>query len=51
MHIFLMFAIETKAPAQAKDTVVEKSEAMKDTTIEKGTQAKDTSKGNYCKHN
>ena len=37
LHIFLMLAIETKVPAQAKDTVVEKSEAMKDTAIEKGT--------------
>ena len=37
-----MFAIETKVPIQAKDIVVEKSEAMKDTAIEKGTQVKDT---------
>ena len=37
-----MFAIETKVLAQAKDTVVEKSEAMKDIVIEKGTQVKDT---------
>ena len=37
-----MFAIETEVLAQAKDTVVEKSEAMKDTAIEKGTQVKDT---------
>ena len=37
-----MFAIETKVPAQAKDTVVEKSEAIKDTAIEKATQVKDT---------
>ena len=37
-----MFTIETKVPAHAKDTVVEKSEVMKDTAIEKGTQVKDT---------
>ena len=37
-----MFAIETKVPAQGKETVVKKSEAMKDTAIEKGTQVKDT---------
>ena len=37
-----MFAIETKVPAQAKDTVIERSEAMKDIAIEKGTQVKDT---------
>ena len=37
-----MFAIETKVLAQAKDTVVEKSEVMKDTAIEKETQVKDT---------
>ena len=37
-----MLAIETKVPAQVKDIVVEKSEAMKDTAIEKGTQVKDT---------
>ena len=37
-----MLAIETKVPAQVKDIVVEKSEAMKDTAIEKGTQVNDT---------
>ena len=37
-----MFTIETEVPAQAKDTIVEKSEAMKDTAIEKATQVKDT---------
>ena len=37
-----MFAIETKVPAQAKDTVIERSEAMKDTVIKKRTQVKDT---------